>query len=437
MSEITINNILASGFLVIWILTLLWYQFLKNRWDGGSAIIVTYIIYGIFSLLTLNNPLFSMAFKPLKIFPYIYLYIMMIIALSPLIIHHYQDTSIIENPHTRVLDFISILLIICTILLLPGIFSDANGGLLSIFTNAAAGKEAYLEQIEKVEDSGSTIHNLPAIFFNAFIDIGIFVFFYYLTLKKKNIFIITGLSLTIVVNIIIPISLGQRGGVVIGMFTILGGYMLFKQYLSNKIKQLIRNIGIIAIILVSLPLILSTVSRFGDESASVGGFVNWYVGQGSLYFNNFGLDPGGCRHGDRTLNLFKRLIDPNTPKNFVERRDKYHNLNIDDNFFTTFVGDFTIDYGPITAAFIFIIFYFLVIRLTKERGDTIKLYQLLLLYFTLCISLQGGMTLFSYSDIGGNLRLLNYILLYIYLRYHEQLILKFPLKIKKRTTAKL
>ena len=29
------------------------------------------------------------------------------------------------------------------------------------------------------------------------------------------------------------------------------------------------------------------------------------------------------------------------------------------------------------------------------------------------------------------------LLLYIYLRYHEQLILKFPLKIKKRTTAKL
>lgn len=76
------------------------------------------------------------------------------------------------------------------------------------------------------------------------------------------------------------------------------------------------------------------MSRFGKEQAGVGGFINWYVGQGSLYFNNNGLDAGGIRYGDRTINLFKRIIDPDTPKNFVERRDKYHNLELDDYFST-------------------------------------------------------------------------------------------------------
>ena len=138
------------------------------------------------------------------------------------------------------------------------------------------------------------------------------------------------------------------------------------------------------------------------------------------------MDAGGIRYGDRTLNLFKRLIDPSTPKNFIERRDKYHNLEIDDYYFTTFVGDFCLDFGPIVTVFIFVIFNLWVISQIRPRDGTLKLHQLLLIYFAMCICMQGGMTLFAFSDT-GNLKMIILILLYVYLRYHEQLLLKFPL----------
>ena len=178
---------------------------------------------------------------------------------------------------------------------------------------------------------------------------------------------------------------------------------------------------------ISLPIAAITVSRFGDKATGVGGFVAWYVGQGSLYFNNSALEAGGTRNGDRTFNLAKRLIDSSTPKNFVERRDKYHNLKIDDDIFSTFVGDFTIDFGPIVAVVIFVIFNGYVIIKSRTRDNKIEVHQLLLLFFTMCVCMQGGMALFSYSDT-GNLRIITIFSLYAYLRYHEVLLKKFPLK---------
>lgn len=186
MSEIVLNNILSLGFLFLWIITLIGYQMIKNRWDGGSLVIVLYIIYAVFAIMTLNDPLFSIAFNQLKLFPYIYLYSMMIIALSPIIVHHCSDTSEIENPHTKILYILTFIIIISSIMLIPGLISGTGSGLISIFTDSSAGKEAYLEQVEGVEDSGSTIRNLPAIIFNSLTDVTVFLFFYFLTLEKKT-----------------------------------------------------------------------------------------------------------------------------------------------------------------------------------------------------------------------------------------------------------
>ena len=219
---------------------------------------------------------------------------------------------------------------------------------------------------------------------------------------------------------------GQRGGVIAAISTAIVGYMLFRRYIAKKINRAIQIAGLSAILLTSLPIAAITVSRFGNMGGGIAGFLNWYVGQGSLYFNNFALDAGGTRNGDRTLNLAKRVIDPDTPVNYTERRDLYHNLSIDDDIFSTFVGDFVIDFGPISAVLIFIVFNGVIIYLIRPRDGTIKLHQLLLAYFTMCICMQGGMTLFSYAD-SGNLRIVCILLLYVYLRYHEVLLRVYPL----------
>ena len=88
MSEVTWNNILATGYLLTWIMTLIWYQYKSRTIDGGTAVMSTYVLYAIFSLFSLNDVMFADFYLPLKVFPYIYLYVMLMVALSPTIYIH-------------------------------------------------------------------------------------------------------------------------------------------------------------------------------------------------------------------------------------------------------------------------------------------------------------------------------------------------------------
>jgi oligosaccharide repeat unit polymerase len=179
----------------------------------------------------------------------------------------------------------------------------------------------------------------------------------------------------------------------------------------------VNILGLGLILVLSIPLAAITLSRFDQRQGGAVGSVVYYIGQANLNFNNYGLDAGGIRHGDRTINLLKRVIDPyNTPKNFQERRDKYPDLKMDDNVFYTFVGDFTLDFGPWKTVLIFLIFNMLVVIATRARTDdqgkaSLAFHQLLLLYMVTCIAMQGGFWLFGYADTAG-LRLIALLMLY-------------------------
>ena len=430
MSEALSNNIICAGYLLLWILTFIGYHILRFKTDGGSAIMLTYIIYAIFSLFSINDFLFGDMYLPLTVLPFIYLYLMLMIALSPAIYVHFHPTNKIEDPNSRIPYLVSIIIIIASFLLLPDILSNFADGFVKLFTDVDAGKDAYSEQIEEVQDGGgSGISNLTAIIYNSLMDFPAFMTFYFLTKEKKNVWLVSGLFFAVLVGLLLPIMRGQRGGVVMCTLTLFLAYMMYRNYLSAKVNKFVKLVGIILVITVSLPIAAITISRFGSDNVGpgVGGYINWYVGQGNLYFNNYAFDNGGIRYGDRTINLFKRIIYPDTPQNYDERRWKYRNLNIDDNLFTTFVGDFVIDFGPILATVIFIVFSYFVLVNIRTRGDTIKLHQLVLLYFSMCICMQGGMTLFSFSDT-SNLRIITIGLFYSYLRYHDVLLERYPLK---------
>lgn len=435
MQDTTINNILACSYLLLWVATFIWYHFKHHSIDAGSGIILMYILYGIISIDSLNDPIFSMSYNNLTLFPYIYLYGMMMLALLPIINNHFHPTTKIEDPNTRILNYLSIMIIICGLLLIPNIISNFGTGIVKLFTDTDAGKDAYMESAKGAEDTGAAISNIPAVIFNAFSDIAIFLAMYYMTLNSKKI-ITSLLWCTVGIGILMPVINGQRTGVITSVLTIFGVYLLFKKYLDKKVNLIFKRVGIISIALIMLPVGAITISRFGDRAGgTVTSFLNWYIGQGSLYFNNYGLNPGGTRNGERTANLFLRIIKSDVPKNYVERRQKYPNLEIDDYYFTTFVGDFTIDYGPIIAVIIFLAIYGWMYYKTKTRTDSITLHQLLLLYITMCVSMQGGMYLFNYSDT-ANLKIITYIFLYGYLRYHEVLLKRFPLNTKQKEIKK-
>ena len=365
-----------------WIITLLVYQHRKKTIDAGWFVIACYTLLAILSVVLWRNPsLYDefWSFAPLTFLPFVYLYIMLRICMIPVTRFDAQITKI-EAPNMTVLNCVTWFIIGCTILQTPSLIHQlSESGISNLLNDSELGKELYSESMAEAENSGAEIENIFSIFSGAFADISVLLLYYYLTRMEKNKVLILGLILTLVLNIISPLVCGQRSGVILFMLTIICGYFLFRHYFQKQIRQWIDIAGASLIILTFIPIFAITTSRFDSRGEGAIGSMIYYVGQAPLNFNNYGLNAGGTRHGDRTINLLKRVFDSSTPKNYIERRNKYPYLRIDDNVFYTYVGDFTIDYGPIPGTLVLILITWCISRATRPQKNVITFHQLLLI----------------------------------------------------------
>lgn len=410
------SNIFLVSYIIAWIITIITYQRKKQHFDAGSVVLFSYLLYSIASLLLYNSPFYT--FNPIRIFPFIYLYLMLMLAVSPIL--KYDDNKIneIQKPNTVLLNAVSIIFIVASLAYLPTIISNFASGIVKLMVNPSGGQELYNEAMANSYHTGDgNITNLAAIISGSFSKIGILLFFYYLTLKKPNKLILVGLFLSCIASILTYIYLGQRGVIMEILFAMIITYFALRKFIPTKINKRIKIIGIILIIATTIPVIVLTNSRFSEWRGGSLQSIYYYVGQENLNFNNYGLDNGGIRYGDRTFPLFKRMLGiDNVPNNFWERRKKYPNLKINDEVFYTFVGDFTLDFGPFVAPLIFILFTFFILNKTRIRNGRILFHQLILVHFVMCVCMVGGMKLYSFSDVGGNLQLIVYFLAYIFFR---------------------
>lgn len=420
------NNILLILFIIAWIVTFAKYQKKKQYFDAGSILIISYLIYSISSLFLYNDPFWGAEFTQLRLFPFIYLYLMLMLAALPIFKFNVLKIIEIQKPSNVLFNTISIILIICTFALLPEGLPKLVSGFIRILLDSSGGLDVYKETMEasaRMNIGDGKISNLPAIISGLLSDIGILMFFYYLTLKKRNIFITIGLLIACIYPILDNIAISQRGPVMDRMFTVLISYFALRKFIPKNINNIIRITGIILIIIITIPIVAITISRF-DRPGSGGSMSSllYYTGQENLYFNIYGLDNGGLRYGDRTFPMFKQMLGfDNVPHNFFERRAKYPHLKINDEVFVGFVGDFTLDFGPFVAPLIFIFFTFFIISHTRVRNGRILFHQLILIHFVMCICMQGGMKLFSYADT-SNLRIILIFLAYIAFRVDYELI---------------
>ena len=420
-----VNYIMLILFIITWVITFAWYQNKKKYFDAGSVIIFSNILYSILSFFLFFDPFWGQEFNKLNLFPFIYLYLMLMIAAFPVL--KFDELKIIEiqKPSNILFNSIGILLIVSTLACMQKGLPNLIDGFKKILFDSTAGLAIYKETMDASESSNigdGKISNLPSIISGLLSDIGILMFFYSLTLNKRSILMTSGLLIAILFPIMEQISISQRGPVIDRLFTIVITYFALRKFIPSKINNTIKIFGIILIISITVPIIAITSSRFDREgSGGAMSSVLFYSGQQNLYFNNYGLDNGGLRYGDRTFPMFKRMLGfDNVPHNFFERRTKYNNLKINDEIFIGFVGDFTLDYGPYIAPLIFIFFTILILALTKVHKGRILFHQLVLLHFVMCICIQGGMKLFSFADT-SNLRIITIFIAYIVFRYdYEQ-----------------
>jgi len=411
-----ISNINIILYILAWIATIILYHIVKRRIDAGSILLFMYLIYAITSLILYNSH--SYHFNQIRLLPFIYLFLMLMLFFSPILKYNAYKIDEIQKIPSIYLLIICIIFIVASLIQLPVIISDFAFSIKKLLTSSSGGLDLYHKSLAGARLIGDgAISNLASIISNAFGKFGILLFFYYLTLEKRSKIILIGLFISTIISILSSISLGQRGLIIDTLLSMIITYFALRRFFQPKVNRIIKIVGGGMLLASSIPVISLTISRFGNDAKGSMSSVYYYGGQENLYFNNYGLDDGGIRYGDRTFPFFKRILGfENVPKNFVERRAKYPHLKIDDEKFYTFIGDFTIDFGPIIATLIFLFFSIFVVIKTKIRNGIIRFHQLILLHFVMVVCMLGGMKLYPFSDLGGNLQLIGYFIAYMFFR---------------------
>lgn len=405
-----------SSYLYLAIYVLLWVivcyrHYKKVKFSSGLVVILSYLIYGILALILYSDEYLGNNFTDLKLFPFIYLFGMSYMFLLPVFKYERADIVRVSIPSRKIVLLFLIIYSFCTLIILPNTISSLQEGITTLLLDESGGIDLYQDasgSYVKRASGVSGLYGLVSIIYNIFSDIAKFLFFYYLTLKNKNKFLIIIFCVVFIVDLIYPMSKGGRTDVIMNLYSLIMAGTLFYPFYSEKMKKRLSKSLILLLVIVSIPFMALTISRFGEtESGTSGGMLS-YAGQAPLNFNMYALDAGGIRNGDRTINLFKQFIFNDVPEDVIEVRLKYSHLKMNDSVFSSYVGDFVLDYGPLGAFLIFVFASVLLYNKIRICNKTISFQSLFIIYFILCVAMQGGMYLFYYSFM-GNLTILAFL----------------------------
>ena len=255
MRESLETDILYTTIYIAILCIMLWQHQRKinNRWGVGSVILLSYIIYPIIGAFWFFEPipLYISTTDKLKLFPFLYLALMLWIAVLPILRYDRQNINKIQPPTMAFLNCFAIIYTICALMRVPEIIPNISNGIRMLLTDSGAGAILYSES--QILDSSYTgvIHNLPAIIFNIFAPLSYFLFFYYLSLGKKYRWAIIGFVLCILIQATYSLSNGQRTSVTMAAFNIIVSYVMMKGMLSERAQTFIRT-TIIAIFIIIL-----------------------------------------------------------------------------------------------------------------------------------------------------------------------------------------
>jgi len=408
------NFAFLLSYILLFVFFLWFYYKKKKNIDAGAVLIILYLVYAVLGLLLFfdKSSIENADFQDfdIQIFPLIYLFVCLIISFTPILSYNSKNYFRVKPPNFN-LNYFAWFFILCYLLQIGSIASNLSRGLYMILFMDEGAAELYSEMIDKTSSGGIGIENVFSIFGNMLYGFGILLFYYYLSLPKKNKLIICGLGIAIIVGILEYASAGQRGGMIKRCLLVFGTFFFFKDYIGERTKKTFRLIGTIVASFFVVVFLAMSLSRFGDREGGIGSSFNRYGGEALMNFDRYAFDNNGIRYGDRVFPLFKRILQfDNVPRNFMERRAKYPRLHINDEVFITYIGDFCLDFGPIIAFIIILLFSIWVRSSTRCINKEYPFHKLIILHFAFSISIQGG-SLFPYADT-GNLVIITYFLLY-------------------------
>ena len=224
------------SYIALWAITFIYFWKKKRCFDAGNFILLTYLIFAILSYFLYVVQYKYIGFDNLELFPFIYLYLMMVLALLPVL--KFDERCEIIPPEIKILDWFVIIYMVASLFILPSMLLNIGDALFVILSSESGGEELYylshLNSIKETESFG--LINVVKIVFNVFSDIIVFVFFYSLTLKRKSKILIVFLLCAILISTFRSLVDGGRTGITMRLLLFISSYFLFKDHFSSSIK---------------------------------------------------------------------------------------------------------------------------------------------------------------------------------------------------------
>jgi oligosaccharide repeat unit polymerase len=231
-----LSNIYIILFILGWITTIILYQRRKKDFDAGSILLFSYLFYAIMSLCLYNNPYYK--FNSIEIFPFIYLFLMLLLAFSPILRYDYNKIDKIQKPPDLFLNFVCILFIIVSLMQVPDIISNFTISIVRLLIDSTGGLDLYNEAMaESISLGDGSISNLSSIISNSYGNFGILLLFFYLTLNKRNKFILIGLFISCIISILSNINMGQRGPIIEILFSMIITYFALRKFYQPNVNK--------------------------------------------------------------------------------------------------------------------------------------------------------------------------------------------------------
>ena len=411
-----INGHLLSFVLVV-LYALAWaYTFFRHQkscsgsFGSGSFILLTYLIFAIAAVFLYASN--ANMFGKMHLLQFVYLFGLLLIGLLPVLSYDRANITDITPPSEIVIITFSIVYVICTILYIPVSVSHIKDGITAFMADQSAGMDIYNDRLDSWQAENYSISNIFSIIYNIFSDCAILVYFYYLTIPKRKKIILTVLSFAVFSSIFLALVESNRTQATFGVLSITASYFMFRKFYSNKIKKIARITAISLGSIAATLFLFITISRFGDMNDGATDSMLYYTGQAPLYFNKYAFDLGGVRYGDRTINLFKKMLGFDAPTGIFDTRMKYQNMAANDSIFTTYIGDFVLDFGPWLTPILVIWFSVMVFLIIRPNGESIEFHKLIPLHFVMNVCVKGGMYLFCYPFM-LNLTIFAYLFFYL------------------------
>ena len=402
-------------YIALWVLAFLVLSKFCSFWSTTKVIVSTYTFFAVLAYMLMDNPFFQPNYQGLTIAPFVYLFLFIIVSITPIIKYDTTKPQTLISPSLGSIKYFLLIYILVSIIVLPQSFTNIQEGLTRLMSDSTAGAEMYAETHEHEAVYHSPIFGAFSAFHNCFFETFVFLTFlmYCSSQISKWYFIV--LSTIILFELLAPIASGLRTMTIMKVFTMLAAVTFFYPFWEKNIKHFFQKICFVVLGITMIPFLALTISRFGERDAGTSGEIIRYAGEAPLNFNIYCYGTELTRDGDRTCNMFKRWLGySNVPEDVNETRIVHSAMEIGDDVFSTHVGDFVLDFGLVTPFVALIVLTLIFLFATHTNKTKVYSHQVFLLYLIACVTLQGSMYLFYYS-FKENYTIVSFLIAYIFL----------------------